>query len=260
MEMTSYKPGTPSWVDLGTTDPNAAAEFYGPLFGWTVQESQPNTGGYRIAELRGKPVAGIGPLMQGQIDMGVPPNWSTYIATADADATGKAVAAAGGQTYMAPFDVMDVGKMGVFADPTGAAFGVWQAGTHLGAGIVNEPNTLCWNELQTREPDSAIPFYRDVFGWSANTQPMGPSSYTEWQLEGKTVGGMMAMDENFPAEVPPHWEVYFAVDDTDATVKKAQDLGANVLVQPQDVPPGRFAVLQDPHGAVFAVIKLTAMV
>lgn len=257
MEMTSYKPGTPSWVDLGTVDPDAAARFYGTLFGWHVQDSQPETGGYRIAELRAKPVAGIGPLMQDQTAMGVPPHWSTYVATADADATAKAVAAAGGQTFMAPFDVMDIGRMGVFADPTGASFGVWQAAKFIGAGIVNESNSLCWNELQTRDPDKAIPFYASVFGWTANTQPMGMSSYTEWQLDGRTVGGMMPMDENFPAQVPPHWEVYFAVDDADATVAKARELGAAVYVEPQDVPPGRFAVLADPQGAVFSVIRLT---
>lgn len=256
MEMTSYKPGTPSWVDLGTTDIDAAATFYGTLFGWQVQDSPPETGGYRMAELRDRPVAGIGPLMQ----QGVPAHWSTYIATADADATAKAVAAAGGQTFMAPFDVMDIGKMGVFADPTGAPFGVWQAVKFAGAGIVNESNALCWNELQTRDPGKALPFYSSVFGWTANTQPMGASSYTEWQLDGKTVGGMMPMDDNFPADVPPHWEVYFAVDDADATVAKAQELGGTVYLPPQDVPPGRFAVLGDPQGAVFAVIKLTAPV
>lgn len=253
MEMSTYKPGTPSWVDLGSPDPTAAAAFYSGLFGWEVQDSLPEAGGYRLADLRGKPVAGIGPQMQPG-----PPYWATYIAVADADATAKAVTAAGGQTFMAPMQVMDVGKMAAFADPTGAAFGVWQAGSHLGAGIVNEPNTMCWNELATRDPKAAMPFYRDVFGWEAKTSEMGDVSYTEWQLDGRTVGGMIPMDdEHFPPEVPPNWAVYFAVDDTDATVAKAQQTGGSVLVPPTDIPVGRFSVLADPHGAVFSVIKLS---
>jgi predicted enzyme related to lactoylglutathione lyase len=252
MEMTSYPPGTPSWVDLGTSDVSAAAAFYGGLFGWEVRDSLPDAGGYRLAELRGKPVAGLGPQMQ----PGMPPMWSTYIATADADATAKAVRDAGGQTFVPPMDVMDVGRMAVFADPSGAAFGVWQAGSHLGAGLVNEPNTLCWNELATRDPDAVIPFYRDVFGWEANTQEMGGMAYTEWQRNGKTVAGMMPMGDNFPAEVPSYWGLYFAVADADATAAKVTELGGRVHQPPMDIPVGRFALVADPQGAMFSVIKL----
>lgn len=253
MEMSSYPPGTPSWVDLSTSDPSAAAEFYGGLFGWHVNESLPEAGGYRLADLRSRPVAGIGPQMQ----PGLPPMWATYIATADADATAKAVADAGGQTFVPPMDVMDVGRMGVFADPGGAAFGVWQAGSHKGAGLVNEPNTLCWNELATRNPDDVVKFYRDVFGWEANTQQMGDQSYTEWQLGGNTIGGMLPMGTNFPAEVPSYWGIYFAVADTDATAAKVTELGGTVHQPPMDIPVGRFALVADPQGAMFSVIKLS---
>jgi uncharacterized protein len=253
MEMTTYQPGTPSWVDLSTPDVSAAAEFYGTLFGWQVQDSVPEAGGYRLADLRGKPVAGIGPQMQ----PGMPPAWATYIATADADATAKAVAEAGGQTFMAPMEVMDVGTMAVFADPTGAAFGVWQAGQHIGAGFVNEPGSLSWNELATRQPEAAIPFYRDVFGWDSVTHEMDGSSYTEWLLDGRgSVAGMMPMDANIPAEVPAHWRVYFAVADADATVAKVTELGGAVHVPPMDIPQGRFAMLADPQGAAFNIIRL----
>ncbi|HEX3648672.1 MAG TPA: VOC family protein, partial [Pseudonocardiaceae bacterium] len=177
MEMTSYQPGTPSWVDLAASDVNAAAEFYSALFGWHVPEGMPEAGGYRIAELRGRPVAGIGPQMQA----GMPPNWATYIDSSDIDATAKLVAEAGGQTYLAPMDVMEAGRMAVFADPSGAAFSVWQAGQHKGAGIVNEPGSLSWNELATRQPDVAIPFYQQVFGWQGQTHDMGEGmTYTEW--------------------------------------------------------------------------------
>lgn len=253
MEKTSYRPGTPSWVDLSATDPNAAAEFYSAILGWNVPEGMPEAGGYRIAELRGVPVAGIGPQMQ----PGMPPNWATYIDTADVDATAKLVADAGGQTFMAPMDVMDVGRMAVFADPTGAAFSAWQAGQHKGAGIVNEPGSLSWNELATRQPEVAIPFYQQVFGWEGRTHDMGGGmSYTEWLLDGSPVGGMAPMDDNIPAEVPPHWRVYFAVGDADATVAKVTELGGSVVVPPMDIPQGRFAMLTDPQGAAFNVIAL----
>jgi predicted enzyme related to lactoylglutathione lyase len=253
MEKSSYTPGTPSWVDLSTPDTSAAAAFYGGLFGWEVEESGPEFGGYRMANLRGRPVAGIGPQMQ----PGVPPNWATYVDTADADATAKAVAEAGGQTFVAPMDVMDVGRMAVFADPTGAAFGIWQAGKHTGAGIVNEPVSLSWNELATREPDKAIAFYRDVFGWQPMTHEMGPSSYTEFLLDGPgSIAGMMPLDDSFPAEMPAHWRVYFAVADTDATAAKATELGGAVQVPPMDIPQGRIAALADPQGAMFNVITM----
>jgi predicted enzyme related to lactoylglutathione lyase len=253
MEKSSYTPGTPSWVDLSTPDTSAAAAFYGSLFGWEVEEGGPEFGGYRMAHLRGRPVAGIGPQMQPNM----PPSWATYVDTDDADAIAKAVTDAGGQTFMAPMDVMDVGRMAVFADPTGAAFGVWQANKHLGAGIVNEPVSLCWNELATREPDRAIAFYRDVFGWQARTHAPDPVPYTEFLLDGPdSIAGMMPMDDSIPAEVPAHWRVYFAVADIDATVAKAAELGGSVHMSPMDIPQGRMAALADPQGAMFSVIKL----
>jgi hypothetical protein len=252
MEMTSYQPGTPSWVDLSSPDPDAAAVFYGELFGWEVPPARPDTGGYRMAEQRGLPVAGIGPRMQ----EGMPPAWTTYVATADADATAAEVTAAGGQTFLPPMDVLDVGRMAVFADPAGAVFAVWQPGKHQGAGIVNEPVSLSWNELATRQPDAAVAFYQRVFGWQPRTMAMGESSYTEWLLDGASVGGMMPMDDSFPAQVPAHWRAYFAVADTDATVARATELGGAVHVPPMDIPQGRFAALADPDGAMFSVIRL----
>jgi predicted enzyme related to lactoylglutathione lyase len=253
MEMTTYLPGTPSWVDLSSPDPTAAAAFYGTLFGWQVQESAPEAGGYRMAELRGATVAGIGPQMQ----PGTPPAWNTYISTDDIEATAKAVIEAGGQTFVAPMEVLDAGTMAVFADPTGAVFCAWQAARHTGAGLVDEPGSLSWNELTTRQPEAAIPFYRDVFGWDSVTHDMGGTPYTEWLLDGRgSIGGMMAMDANFPPEVPAHWAVYFAVADADATVAKVAELGGAVHVPPMDIPQGRFAMCADPQGAAFNVIRM----
>lgn len=252
MEMTSYQSGTPSWVDLSVPDPAAAADFYGTLFDWQVPEGAPEGGGYRIAMLRGLPVAGIGPQMR----QGMPPVWMTYVATDDVDATAKAVSDAGGQTFMAPMDVLDAGRMTVFADPTGAVVSAWQAGQHKGAGLVDEPGSLSWNELATREPEAAVAFYRAVFGWDARTTDMGAATYTEWLVDGRSVGGMMPMDDSFPADVPAHWRVYFAVADADATVAKATELGGTVFMEPMDIPQGRFAALGDPQGAMFNVIAL----
>ena len=254
-EFSGYPPGTPSWVDLGSPDVDASARFYGDLFGWDTTEPGPveETGGYRMFLQRGKMVAGLGPLMQ----EGQPPAWTTYVATDSADDTAAKVDAAGGQVFMPPFDVMDAGRMTVLADPAGAVFGVWQAGRHRGAELANEPGSLCWNELLTRDVDGAKRFYNAVFGWEGATDPgSGAAEFTEWKLDGRTIGGMSNMADRLPPEVPPHWGVVFAVEDTDAAASRARELGATVQVEPTDIPVGRFAVLADPQGATFTVIAL----
>jgi predicted enzyme related to lactoylglutathione lyase len=213
----------------------------------------PDSGGYRMCLLGGKPVAAFG--AQTQPDM--PPYWTTYISVSDADATAKAVETAGGTVVMAPFDIFDQGRMAVFADPTGAPFSVWQPNKFAGAGLVNEPGTFCWNELTTRRTDQAIVFYSDVFGWTADAQDMGDgNTYTVWLLDGQPVGGMFPMDESFPAEVPSHWMVYFAVADADATLAKARELGGSSVIDPKDTPQGRIVIMKDSHGATFAVIAM----
>jgi len=252
-ERTSYAPGTPSWVDLGT-DVESAKTFYTSLFGWTVEEAGPpeETGGYAMFTQGGKNVAGLGP----QQNPG-PPFWTTYVTVTDADATATKVKEAGGQVVMDPMDVMEAGRMAVFQDPEGAFFSVWQAGQHIGAGLVNEPVSLSWNELNTRNLDQAKQFYGEVFGWECVTQDMGGGmTYTEIKVDGNSAGGMMDMTGRVPDMVPAHWLVYFAVADTDATVAKAQELGGSVMVPPVDIPPGRFAVIADDKGATFAVIKM----
>jgi predicted enzyme related to lactoylglutathione lyase len=253
MEVESYEHGVPSWVDLGTADFAKAGEFYSALFGWSVQAGPPEAGGYALAELRGRPVAGIGP----QQNPG-PPVWSTYVNVDDADAVVAKVAGAGGMVFMAPFDVMDVGRMAVFADPTGAAIGVWQPKLHKGAGIVNEPGTLTWNELMTTDTAAAEGFYATVFGWGAVTHGEGVGAYTEFQVAGRSIAGMMVKPPEMPAEVPPYWGVYFAVADTDATAARVTELGGTIMMAPQDIEPGRFAVAFDPTGAMFSVITMKA--
>ena len=253
MERTAYEPGTPCWVDLAEPDLDATARFYSELFGWQAVDQGPDMGGYRICTLRGAAVAGIMPQQQG-----APPSWITYICVTDTDVTAKAVTAAGGHVILEPIEVHNTGRMALCADPAGAVFGLWQPRPFAGAELVNEPGTVGWNELTTREPAAVVPFYRAVFGWEADTQQSGPLCYTEWKSDGRPVAGMMPMDDRWPADAPAHWMTYFLVDDTDATVAKAGELGGSVIVPASDIPPGRFAVLADPQGAMFSVIKVAA--
>lgn len=253
-EFTSYLPGTPSWVDLSTGDASASKDFYGALFGWDVVEGGPEAGGYAMFVKEGKTVAGVGPL---QMD-GMPPVWTTYVSVEDADATVAKVKAAGGTVFVEPMDVLDVGRMAVFADPTGAVIALWQPRAHKGAGLANEPGSFCWNELQTRDTAAAATFYAAVFGWGAHASDSPGMPYTEWKRGDDTVGGMMDMPAAIPAEVPANWLVYFAVADCDGTVARATELGGATLMPAMDIPPGRFAVLADPTGAVFAVIAMKA--
>lgn len=256
-ERSSYEPGTPCWIDLGSPDLDASVDFYTALFGWQVPESEnvEETGGYRRATKNGADVCGMMPLMQ----EGQPPAWSSYVSVADADATAAKVTAAGGSVIAEPMDVMELGKMAVFADPGGAVFGIWQPGTFHGARLVNEPGALAWNELNTRDLAGAKSFYGAVFGWDFEDMQMGENeSYTTITLGGNPVGGILDMDErSVPAEIPPHWLAYFATENTDTTVEQVKERGGNLVMGPIDLPVGRFAILADPHGAAFAVIALS---
>ena len=254
--MPDYPPGTPSWVELSSPDTDAAAAFYRELMNWTATEPGPadQTGGYRMFQQTGQNVAGL----MGHMQEGQPTAWATYISVAGADETAEKVKAAGGSVMVEPMDVMDIGRMAIFADPTGAVFGVWQPKAFTGADLVNEPNSFCWNEVLTRDAESDKAFYPAVFGWGAGRPSFegAPETYTIWELDGKPVGGMMQMtEETFPAEVPAHWNVCFAVTDCDATVAKARELGATITVEPVDMAIGRFAGVLDPQGAAFTLMQ-----
>jgi predicted enzyme related to lactoylglutathione lyase len=253
--MPEYAPGTPSWVELSSPDPDSSAAFYGELMNWGATEpGPPETGGYQMFQQGDKSVGGLSrPMQEGQ-----PTAWATYISVADADETAGKVKNAGGNVLVEPMDVTDIGRMAVFSDPTGAVFGVWQPKSFAGADLVNEPNSLCWNEVLTRDADADKAFYPAVFGWAAGRPGFAgaPESYTIWELDGKPVGGMMQMsDEYFPEQIPPHWSVCFAVSDCDATVAKARELGATITTEPMDMPIGRFAGMVDPQGAAFTVMQ-----
>src|SRR5579862_397141 len=254
-EFTAYPAGTPSWVDHAAKDLAASNSFYSGLFGWEAEDQGEEMGHYTILRKNGKTVAGnMAVMMEGQ-----PSAWVSYVAVDDADATTDRARKAGAAVFVEPMDVGDIGRMALFADPTGAAIGVWQAKTFIGAELAGEPGSFAWNELNTRDLAAAKAFYTEVFGWTANDMDMGGMSYTEWKLGDRTVAGMQMMPDMVPAEVPAYWLVYFAVDDTDTTVSKAAATGATTLVPPMDIPPGRFSVLSDPDGAAFAVIKMNPM-
>jgi len=251
MERDSYAPGTPSWVDLGSPDIDASVAFYSSLFGWEVQEAHPDAGGYRLAFLRGKAVAGIGP-QQGPMSA-----WTTYMATADADATASAVKDNGGTVMMGPMDVMGQGRMAIAMDPEGAAFGMWQAAVMTGAQLVNEAGAFGWNELWTRDLDQAKAFYPAVFGYTADDETM--PGYTLWQVDGQMVGGAMAMPEGMPPRVPAHWAVYFGATDVDASAAKLTELGGMVVKEPFDAPGvGRLAMVHGPAHESFGLFAAPA--
>jgi predicted enzyme related to lactoylglutathione lyase len=255
--MTSYDPGTPCWVDLATPDLGKAEAFYGYLFGWAAHASpDPGAGGYTFFKLGGadgKEVAGAMPLT----DDAQPSTWTTYISVADVDAAAQATHAAGGQVIVEPVDIMDQGRMAVFADSQGAVIAAWQPRAFPGAAVTGEANTYCWSELASRDIEAAKAFYPRVFGWEPDTHAFGSSTYTEWQAGGRSVAGMVQMDQQWPEDLPPHWSAYFEVDDPDATATRAVERGGAVEMPPTDIPVGRFAVLVDPLGAHFSIIRLT---
>ena len=246
-ERTEYAPGTPSWVDVISPDVEASKRFYGEVMGWDAVDAAPgeDAGGYVMFMLNGKRVAGLGPAPDG-----APPMWTPYMTVDDVDAAAAKVAELGGRTLMPPMDVLDSGRMAVFQDPIGAVFAVWQPRNHIGAELVNDPGSFCWSEIDAPDPAPVLPFYTELFGWEAEPSEMGGIEYTLLKLDGRNIGGASK------AEGPPRWGVSFAVEDPDAATAKASELGGTVLMEPQDMPIGRFAVLADPFGAFFGIIRL----
>ncbi len=245
------------WFELGTTDQAGAKEFYGKLFGWQFDEHPlpPEMGGvYTIFMLDGKEVGAcyqLGPQMPG-----VPTHWMPYVAVESVDATLAKVTELGGEALCPAMDVMNHGRMVAFKDPTGAALSVWQSKEHCGADMVGAPGSFCWGELATSDTAKAKEFYTKLFGWATKSSEIPGMEYTEWINGEQPIGGMMPLQG--PPGVPPHWLLYFTVEDADAAAAKAQALGGQVYVPPTDIPnTGRFTVLADPQGGAFAVIKLS---
>jgi predicted enzyme related to lactoylglutathione lyase len=254
-QATSVILNRPAWVDLSSSDAEGSRTFYSSLFGWGVDVNpDPQYGGYGLARLGGSDVAGIGPTQSAD----APTAWNLYLGTDDVDALAKRVEAAGGTVVAPPFDVGDQGRMAVFRDPSGAFISAWQ-GTRMGGFQTDVPNSFGWAELNARGVAKAVPFYAQVFGWTTRTSEMGAGQppYTEFLLGGESVAGAWEMNPMVPAEVPSYWQVYFTVDDVDAAHRKALAAGATEMVGPQDFPGGRFAIMSDPQGASFGLLKTT---
>lgn len=271
-ERDGYIPGVPCWTDTNQPDPDAAVEFYGGLFGWELENVMPPDSDmkYFIGRIRGGDVGAISSVPEGAPAMAM---WNTYVWVESADETAAKVAAAGGQVFNEPFDVPEAGRMAVFADPEGAVFNVWQAGQHKGSKIVNEHGSVNFNGLHTRDVEAAKRFYGAVFGWQTLTLDGGQEMWTMPgygdHLEGLNPGlrermAEMGAQQGFEdvvaslmlisgdqADVPPHWDVTFAVDDADAIASRAVELGGRVIMPPTDVPWARMTVIADPQGATF---------
>ena len=256
-ETTELKPGTFGWVELATSDNEAAKTFYTKLFNWEYQDNPMGPDMvYTILKLDGKDVGGLYKLMPDQVAQGVPPNWLSYVLVSNADETAEKAKAAGGTLLSGPFDVATLGRMAVIQDPAGAVFAIWQAKEHKGSQIYNVPNSFTWNELMTTDTKKAGDFYSNVFDWKRDVQNFGPLEYTMLNNGDRPNGGMLQITPEM-GPIPPNWLVYFAVDDCDAKVQKAGELGAKVMKPADDIPGvGRFAILIDPQGAAFALIKL----
>ena len=255
-----HAPGTFCWAELSTSDADGAKKFYTALMGWDIHDDPiPGGGTYTMILMEGGNVGALYGLTAEMKDAGVPPSWLSYVTVASAAEAAKKARELGGTVVKDAFDVFDIGAMAVLQDPTGATFAVWQPKKHTGTSFTDgRPGSLCWNELATRDVGKARDFYAGLFGWRPEIMEVASGPYTLFMNRDDRAGGLLQMTEEW-GEIPPHWMVYFAVADCDATAAKAGELGGEARVPPTDIPPvGRFAVLQDPQGAVFSVIKLTS--
>jgi uncharacterized protein len=243
----------PIWVDLASQDAKASRDFYSKLFGWQVDVNpDPQYGDYGRATIDGQDVAGISPAQSPD----QPTAWSFYVGTADAGATAWKVEEAGGKVVTPAFEVGDQGRMAVFQDPVGAFISVWEPTSMGGFQKQGGANAFAWAELNARSRDDALEFYQALFGWAIKRSdvPNAPS-YVEFQVDGESVAGANELAPQAPAGMPNYWLVYFGVDDVDVAFDKSIGLGATEMVAPDDFPGGRFAIVTDPQGAAFGLLK-----
>jgi hypothetical protein len=261
-----YPNGFPGWVDLSTPDQAAATAFYCELFGWTAEDLPTDVGTtYTMLSLDGRLVCGLGPQPPALVEAGVPPAWVTYVLVGDVDEIVAATPDAGGTVTMPTIDVMTSGRMAMVADPSGAVLGLWQPRDHQGADVFNEPGSVVWNELQTRDIAACLPFYEELFGWRWDHTTAGGGDYSLAHLDAKgsaaegvdtSVAGAMPMPSGVPDEAPSSWGVYFAAADLDDVLARATGGGASVVVEPMAMDGGRFALIADPQGAMFYLMEM----
>jgi predicted enzyme related to lactoylglutathione lyase len=251
-----HAPGAFCYVELSTSDQNGAKSFYTSLFGWSVVEFPLGPGDmYTMFRVDGADAAAAYTMRPEEKSQGVPPHWNLYVATANADDTAKQAASLGGKVLAPPFDVMDQGRMAVVQDPTGAAFCIWQANKGIGIQVGGVSGTFCWADLSTADPGRAKTFYAGLFGWRLFASEKDPSGYLHIQNGEDMIGGIPPAAHRNP-HIPPHWLVYFLVDDVDASTAKAKEMGAAVHLAPMSMEGvGRMAVLADPQGASFSIFK-----
>jgi predicted enzyme related to lactoylglutathione lyase len=257
-EFKKHVPGTFCWVDLATTNADGAKTFYGELMGWTMMDVPAGQSMvYTMLQHHDKIVAALYAMGPEQRAQGWPPHWMSYVCVGDADETAAKAKSLGGSVIMEPADIFEYGRMGLIQDPTGAILGLWQPQKHIGAQMKNEIGTFCWNELMTKDEQKAGEFYSTLFGWTPQTQEMGDGSlYTMFKLSDIQVGGMMKIQQEWK-DVPPNWMVYFAVENCDSSVDSVTSLGGKTIVPVTHIPDvGRFAVIEDPQGAVFGIVEM----
>lgn len=250
----SYENGVFSWVDLMTSDLIAAKQFYTELFAWEFQDVPMDNG--RVYSMAFKGDRTVAALFTTPEDTQSPPHWQSYITVHNLDTIVQNWQEHGGTVEISPFDVMDSGRMAIVKDPTHAIVGLWQAKGHIGAGLVNEVNTFCWAELQTRGADRAADFYKAVLGWELAVDEK-PPNYITASVKGHLNCGIFDMDKiNLPAEIPSRWAVYFNVANLDDSLALVNRLGGTTLMEPVDIEPGRFATIKDPQGAVVTLMQV----
>jgi uncharacterized protein len=250
-ERTQYTAGTFSWVDLTTSDQDGAKAFYAGLFGWEADDRPVGDGVYySMQQIGDKSVAAISPQPEAQREAGVPPLWNSYVTVESADDSAAKAGDLGGTVHAPPFDVMDVGRMAVIADPQGAFFMIWEPKSTIGAELVNVPGAFCWNELYTSDLDGAQGFYAGLFGWEWTAFEQSPDPYFVVMNQGRGNGGVRGLAE---PGMPSNWLVYFAVEDIDAGVAKVGELGGGTMMGPMDIGIAKIAIVQDPQGAAFAL-------
>lgn len=255
MEVTQHAPGNFCWTELATSDQDGAKQFYTSLFGWGFEDF-PMGEGMGVYTMLNKGGKTVGALHHDTMS-GAPPHWTCYVRVSSADEAADKVKSLGGTVIMGPFDVMEHGRMVVLQDPTGAFLCVWEPKQHPGAQLIDEPGAFCWYELNTRDTHKAKTFYSQLFDWGVKESEGGSMEYTEYQVSGKSIAGMMEITPQM-GPIPPNWLPYIQVEDCDSTVAKAQGLNGNAIVPGMDIPHvGRFAILQDPQGAVFAIVALS---
>ncbi|HET6512764.1 MAG TPA: VOC family protein [Candidatus Kapabacteria bacterium] len=248
----SHAPGNFSWFELATTDQDSAKQFYSKVFGWEPNDSPMGEGlTYTMLKKEGNDVGALYKLMPDELAMGLPPHWRIYVTVDNAEDSAKKAEQLGATLPCPPFDVMEHGRMAIVQDPTGAVIMLWEPKKHPGAGVIDEPNAFCWYELNTNDTEKAKDFYSKLFGWDVGGSP----EYTEWKQGSRSLGGMMKIQPEW-GPMPPNWTPYIMVESADQYAEKIKSNGGNVMMGPADIPnTGRFAIVSDPQGAVFALYE-----